>query len=212
MSIVLAGFGFSTPPRENGPIIYIFLFPPTKLSTRVLKPQRSFFSCPKPIFPTQIFYSLTVHTSTGTSTSMNGHFRRDPDVISRLPDTTTQDLSVFIGFRCSNSFKIVILDENIGFVWFFKEKYIIFLNFYFVPGIILDHFRHPKSNFWYPKLKILRNFTKKQFIKKSICLHKNRFLDLKKPENTWKNKEKQQTWVLSGQKCRPLYGGHVGVI
>ena len=30
----------------------------------------------------------------------NGHFRRDPDVISRLPDTTTQDLSVFIGFRC----------------------------------------------------------------------------------------------------------------
>ena len=29
-----------------------------------------------------------------------GHFRRDPDVISRLPDTTTQDLSVFICFRC----------------------------------------------------------------------------------------------------------------
>ena len=30
---------------------------------------------------------------------MNGHSRRDPDTISRLPDTTTQDLSVFIGFR-----------------------------------------------------------------------------------------------------------------
>ena len=29
----------------------------------------------------------------------NGHSRRDPDTISRLPDTTTQDLSVFIGFR-----------------------------------------------------------------------------------------------------------------
>ena len=30
----------------------------------------------------------------------NRHFRRDPDMISRLPDTTTHDLSVFIGFRC----------------------------------------------------------------------------------------------------------------
>ena len=29
-----------------------FLIPPTKLSTRVLKPQRSFFSCPKPMPPT----------------------------------------------------------------------------------------------------------------------------------------------------------------
>ena len=36
----------------------------------------------------------------------NGHFCRDPDLISRLSDTTTQALSVFIGFRCSSTFKI----------------------------------------------------------------------------------------------------------
>ena len=48
----------------------------------------------------------------GPCFGMNGHSRRDPDVISRLPDTTTQDLSVFIGFRCSNRVKIIILDEN----------------------------------------------------------------------------------------------------
>ena len=52
----------------------------------------------------------------GPCFGMNGHFRRDPDVISRLSDTTTQDLSVFIGFRCSNRVKIVILDENIGYI------------------------------------------------------------------------------------------------
>merc|ERR1712110_1033330 len=31
---------------------------------------------------------------------MNGHFCRDPDLISRLPGTTTQALSVLIGFEC----------------------------------------------------------------------------------------------------------------
>ena len=31
---------------------------------------------------------------------MNGHFCRDPDLISRLYDTTTQALSVVIGFEC----------------------------------------------------------------------------------------------------------------
>ena len=46
----------------------------------------------------------------------NGHFRRDPDVISRLSDTTSHFLSVFIGFRCSNRVKMVVLDENIGFI------------------------------------------------------------------------------------------------
>ena len=30
----------------------------------------------------------------------NGHFRRDPDTISRLPDTTTHFLSVLKGFKC----------------------------------------------------------------------------------------------------------------
>ena len=47
---------------------------------------------------------------------MNGHFRRDPDVISRLPDTTIDFLSVFIGFRRSNRVKMFILGESIGFI------------------------------------------------------------------------------------------------
>ena len=61
---------------------------------------------------------MTIHasTSTGTSTGMNGHFRWDPDVISRLPDTTIDFPSVFIGFRSSNKVKIVILVESIGFI------------------------------------------------------------------------------------------------
>ena len=46
----------------------------------------------------------------------NGHSRRDPDVISRLSDTTTQDQSVFVGFRCSNRVKMVVFDENIGYI------------------------------------------------------------------------------------------------
>ena len=47
---------------------------------------------------------------------MNGHFRRDPDLISRLPDTTIHFLSVSKGFRCSSRVKIIILDENIGYI------------------------------------------------------------------------------------------------
>ena len=54
----------------------------------------------------------------GPCFGMNGHFRRDPDVISRLSNTTTQDLSVFIGFRCSNRVKIIVFDENIGYIRF----------------------------------------------------------------------------------------------
>ena len=46
----------------------------------------------------------------------NGHSRWDSDLISRLPGTTTQALSVFIGFRCSSTFKIGVLDQNIGFI------------------------------------------------------------------------------------------------
>ena len=94
----------------------------------------------------------------GPCLGTNGHFRRDPDMISRLPDTTSHFLSVFIGFRCSNRVKIFVFDENIGFIWvviYFLSK------FYFVPGIILDHFRHPKSIFRYRKLKQLWMFTKK---------------------------------------------------
>merc|ERR1712083_1093382 len=35
----------------------------------------------------------------GPCLGTNGHFRRDPDMISRLPDTTSHFLSVFKGFR-----------------------------------------------------------------------------------------------------------------
>ena len=52
----------------------------------------------------------------GPCFGMNGHARRDPDMISRLSDTTTQDLSFFIGFRCSNKVKIVVFDENKGYI------------------------------------------------------------------------------------------------
>ena len=52
----------------------------------------------------------------GPCFGMNGHVRRDPDVISRLPDTTIYFLSGVIGFRCSNMVKIVVLGENIGFI------------------------------------------------------------------------------------------------
>ena len=43
--------------------------------------------------------SMDIH-GTWTLLCMNGHFRRDLDVISRLPDTTIHFLSVFIGFEC----------------------------------------------------------------------------------------------------------------
>ena len=91
----------------------------------------------------------------GPCFGMNGNFRRDPDVISRLSDTTTQDLSVFIGFRCSNRVNMVVLDEILVYIRFFIEPLKFLKFFFFVPGIILDHFRHPKSIFWYPKLKNL---------------------------------------------------------
>ena len=35
--------------------------------------------------------------------------------------------------------------------------------FYFVPGIILDHFRHPKPIFRYRNIEILLNFAKSIF-------------------------------------------------
>ena len=58
--------------------------------------------------------------------------------------------------------------------------------FYFVPGIILDHFGYPKSIFDIQKSKFYEILQKKFWIKKSIFIYKNRFLDLKKPEKTWK--------------------------
>ena len=50
---------------------------------------------------------------------------------------------------------MVILDENIDFIWIFIEKFNFFLKFYFVLGIILGGFSHPKSIFRYRKIEIL---------------------------------------------------------
>ena len=47
-----------------------------------------------------------------------------------------------------------VLDENIGFVRIFR-KIELFFDFLFVPGIILGHFRHPKSIFRNRKIEIL---------------------------------------------------------
>ena len=52
----------------------------------------------------------------GSCFGMNGHPRRAMDVILRLSKSTTDDLSVFIGFGSSCRVKMVVLDENKSFV------------------------------------------------------------------------------------------------
>ena len=64
------------------------------------------------------------------------------------------------------------------------------LTFYFVPGIILDHFSYPKSIFRY-RNSIFYEILPKKIDQKICFVYKNRFLDLKQPEKTCKkNKEK----------------------
>ena len=77
----------------------------------------------------------------------NGHFRRDPDMISRLPDTTSHFLSVFIGFRCSNKVKMVILVENMNFCRKIEKIKILFCS--------RDHSRP----FWLSKINFLLSIT-----------------------------------------------------
>ena len=52
----------------------------------------------------------------GPCFGMNGHPRRAMDVILRLSKSTTEDPSVFIGFRRGSRVKMVVLDENTAFV------------------------------------------------------------------------------------------------
>ena len=52
----------------------------------------------------------------GPCFGMKGHPRRDKDVILRLPKSTTDFLSVFIGFGSLSRVKISVSNENIGFV------------------------------------------------------------------------------------------------
>jgi len=60
------------------------------------------------------------------------------------------------------------------------------LSFYFVPGIILDHFGYRKSIFRYPKLKILWNFGK--------CVFDNFFFFNKSTSRFKKQKNLRKTW------------------
>ena len=62
---------------------------------------------------------------------MNGYFRRDLDVISRLSKSTIDFLSFYIGFGSLSRVKMVVLDENIGFVRIFMEQ-IDFFDVYFL--------------------------------------------------------------------------------
>ena len=52
----------------------------------------------------------------GPCFSMNGHFKRDPDVISRPPESTIDFQSFYIGFGSLSKVKMIVLDENISFV------------------------------------------------------------------------------------------------
>ena len=57
----------------------------------------------------------------GEGFGTNGYFRRDLDVISRVPESTIDFLSFYIGFESLTSGKMVVLDENVGLVGFFFE-------------------------------------------------------------------------------------------
>ena len=52
----------------------------------------------------------------GPCFGMNGRFRREPDVISRPPESTIDFLLVFIGLRSLSRVKISVLDEHTGVV------------------------------------------------------------------------------------------------
>ena len=58
----------------------------------------------------------------GPCFGMNGHFRRDPDVISRPPESTIDFQSFYIGFTSLSKVKMVVLDENLSFVNFLSKN------------------------------------------------------------------------------------------
>ena len=83
----------------------------------------------------------------GPCFGMNGHSRRDTDVISRLSKSTTEDLSFYIGFAMELMVNMVVLDENFCFCIHFYRNVIIII-FYFDLGVIWGRFRHRKSMFF----------------------------------------------------------------
>ena len=52
----------------------------------------------------------------GPCFGMNGHFRRDSDMILRLPESTIDFLSFYVGFGSLSRVQIFVLDENKTFV------------------------------------------------------------------------------------------------
>ena len=64
---------------------------------------------------------------------------------------------------------MTVLNQHIDFIRFFIEKQK--MTFYFVPGIILNHFSYRKSIFRYPSQNFMKN-SKKKFGSKNRCFVK----------------------------------------
>ena len=47
---------------------------------------------------------------------MNGHLRRDTDVISRLSKSTIEHLSFYIGFVKDLMVKVIVFEDNLAIV------------------------------------------------------------------------------------------------
>ena len=72
----------------------------------------------------------------GPCFGMNEHLRRATDLILRLPDTTTQKLSFFIGFRSHISSKYALYTK-ILVIYKMLSTNLFVSKFHFVLGIIL---------------------------------------------------------------------------
>ena len=133
----------------------------------------------------------------GPCLGTNGHSGRDPDTISRLPDTTSHFLSVFIGFRCSNRVKIVILVENMNlYRKTFKIKIV------FCSGDHSRPFWQSKIFFW-----VSKKWSKNQFfIYKSISRFKKNGTNLKTPGKNRRNRPTTQ--IYRGFLLKPEDSGN----
>ena len=65
------------------------------------------------------------------------------DMILRLSKSTTEDLSVFIGFGSECKVKFMVVDKNM--LLYVRLRF--FSNLYFDPGVIWARFRHRNSIF-----------------------------------------------------------------
>ena len=69
-----------------------------------------------------ILYRFRNTQDLGPCFGMNGHPRRDLDVILRHSKSTTDFLSFYIGFGSLSRVSMVVLDKNIGFAWTFIKR------------------------------------------------------------------------------------------